>query len=819
MKVLKFGGSSVGKSESIKRVVSIIENYYKAEIPIVVVSSAFQGVTNELILLSKKAVSRDNSYLAALHKLRIRHLNAVEELIAPNKQKSALDYTSELFDQLKSILEGVFLLKELTPRISDTILSFGERLSCGIIAETLNSQEIKCNFVNSTTLIKTDENFSHAKINFPITNKLIEDHFSKNKIIQIVTGFIGSTEHNEISTLGRGGSDYTASILASALKADEIEIWTDVNGIMTADPRRVTDAMSLNAVTYAEAMEMSHFGAKVIYPPTIQPALDKKIKVRIRNTFNPDFKGTVVVEKEPEIGFNAKGISSIDNVTLLNIEGTGMFGNELVTSRIFNALAKSKIKVLLLTQGSSGISISIAVNPQDGLAAAAVIKKEFRLEILDGEIEEVLTEENLSIIAVVGEDMRHTPGISGKVFRSLGKNGVNIIAIAQGSSELNISFVIKESELTKALNVLHDSLFLSEKKILNLFLLGPGLVGSALIQYIKEHKDYAHKELHTKFNLVGIANSKKMIFNSSGLNIEDWKNELETNGVDSNVEKFITEMKKLNMANTIFVDCTASNIAVPHYVSILNSSISIATPNKTANSGTLHDYKLLRQAAKRHNVQFRYGTNVGAALPVITTLQDLINCGEEIISVEGVFSGTLSYLFNSFTGDKKFSEIILEAKANGFTEPDPRDDLNGLDVARKLLILTREIGADLELSDISIENLVPEEARGKDINVEKFYEILKQHDENFSMRKKEAEKKGKVLRYIAKYGKGIAEVRLKEAGPEEAAYSLKGADNVFAIRTKNFFDQPLTISGRGAGATFTASGIYADILRISNYLS
>ncbi|MCB0744331.1 MAG: bifunctional aspartate kinase/homoserine dehydrogenase I, partial [Ignavibacteriae bacterium] len=749
--------------------------------------------------------------------LRLKHLEAFEILVTHSKKNSVQKHITDHFDELSDIIKGLYLLRELTPRILDNILSYGERLSAYIISEALKSRKIDCEYLNASKIIKTDNGFGNAHVNYDVTNSNIEKYFKTHLQTQIITGFIGSNEDGEITTLGRGGSDFTASIIGAALKAEEIEIWTDVDGILTADPRKVKEAIPLKAVTYQEAMEMSHFGAKVIYPPTMQPAFDKNIKIRIRNTFNPSFKGTIILEKQPKIKFSAKGISSVDNITLLRVSGSGLFGNEGITSRIFDVLAEEKIKSLLLTQGSSGLSICIAVPPQDGTRAKNAIEKELRLEIFDKRVREINAEKNLSIVAVVGEDMRHTPGISGKVFDALGKNGVNIIAIAQGSSELNISFVIKNEELSKALNVLHDSLFLAERKVYNIFLVGIGLVGKALLKYINDKKLFLKNERAIEIRVIGIANSKKMHFDLTGIEFDNWKESLENSKHKSDIEKYISEMQKLNLANSIFVDCTANETAVPHYENILKSNISITTPNKIANTKDLAFYKSLRATSQKKNVKFLYSTNVGAGLPIISTIKDLVNSGEKIIKIEGIFSGTLSYLFNSFVGATKFSDIVKTAKENGYTEPDPRDDLNGLDVARKLLILIREIGVDFELKDIEVENLVPLKAR-KVKTIDNFFKILEGADKVFDERKIKAEKNKSVLRYIAKYENGKATVNLLEVDQAHPFYNLKGNDNIVAITSQNYSTQPLIIRGRGAGAEFTASGIFADILRITNYL-
>ncbi|MEW6701997.1 MAG: bifunctional aspartate kinase/homoserine dehydrogenase I [Bacteroidota bacterium] len=837
MRVLKFGGSSVGTPERISGVIDILRDYADRGIEFSVVFSAFQGVTDKLIAVCNSALNHDESFKEDFRHLQKTHLEAVNFLIQNQQREFTNKKISELLNELEQILLGVYLVKELTKRTLDYAMSFGERLSCTIISDAMNARGFETEFLDSRLLVKTDNNFGSARVNFEATNSSIKKYFSEHKKIQIITGFIGSTENNETVTLGRGGSDYSASIFGAALDAEEIEIWTDVDGILTADPRKVPSAFSLNAVTYEEAMELSHFGAKVIHPPTMKPALDKKIKIRIKNTFNPSFEGTIITDKDLSGAFSVKGISSIDEITLLRITGSGMVGVVGIASRIFGALAKKKINVILITQASSEHSICLAVLPEHGQLSKKLIEGEFKWEIRDGMIDDVVVEPNMSIIAVVGEDMRHTPGISGKVFQALGKNGINIIAIAQGSSELNISLVIQKDYLKKALNVLHDSLFLSKQKTLNLFLVGTGLVGSAFLRLILDRNSYVAEHIHANLKVVGLANSKKMIFDENGIDLSnlpvrfasslptsrdrsghaDWQNNFNKSGLSSNVEQFILQMQQMNLPNSILVDCTANESVVRFYQKILESNISIVTPNKIANTQSYEQFITLRETAGRHNVQFRYGTNVGSALPLINTLKDLISSGDEIIKIEGVFSGTLSFIFNSLKEKDSFSEIVKTAKERGFTEPDPRDDLKGLDMARKLLILIRESGVKFELKDIEIEKLISPEAENA-ATTEEFFEKLREDDKRIIELKRKAAAKGCVLCYMAKYENGKAKLSLEEIDLNHPFYNLTDAENIVAFKTKNYWNRPLTIKGPGAGADFTAMGILSDILRISNYL-
>ncbi|RMD50795.1 MAG: aspartate kinase, partial [Ignavibacteria bacterium] len=582
MKVLKFGGSSVANAERIKSVVDILRNYHNDKVEFAVVFSALGGITDKLITLAKTASKGDKSYLSLYQNIRLIHYRTIEELFSGASHEKVKNEISLLLEELNQIIHGIFLLKDISRKSLDLVLSFGEKLSCTIISNSMNDAGIPSSVIFSDKLIVTNSDFGNAKVNFELTNKNIKNHFDGCNTVQVVTGFIASDENGNITTLGRGGSDYTAAILGAALNADEIEIWTDVNGIMTADPRKVKNAIPLKAVTYNEAMELSHFGAKVIHPPTMLPAMEKGIRIRIKNTFNPGFKGTIILNKEPRVKFNAKGISSIDKISMLRIEGSGLISNRNATSRIFDALSNNSIPLLFITQGSSGYSLCIGVAPEFGQKAKECIQEELKLERIEGMMNEIVLEDDLSLIAVVGEDMRATPGISGTIFNSLGKNGINIKAIAQGSSELNVSCVVKSDELRKALNVIHNAMFLSKSKVVNIFLAGPGLVGSALLNYINKKLKFLQNDLSTNFRLIGITNSKKMLFDLNGVDFNSWKERLSNEGIDTAADKFIDKIIELDLANSIFIDCTANDSFVNHYKKILKHNISIVTPNKIA---------------------------------------------------------------------------------------------------------------------------------------------------------------------------------------------------------------------------------------------
>jgi len=817
MKVLKFGGTSVGNADSISKVVDILLSYKKKKEAYTVVFSAMSGVTNLLVEAGKKASESDESYQKALKEIEKRHFDTIKKLLDIKTQSKVVANIRMLINELEDLLHGVFLLKELSPRTLDLVSSFGERMSSYIMAEYMLQSGIKCTYVDARSLIRTDDNFGNAKVNVKHTNQNIKEHFDAARDVQVLTGFIASTEKAETTTLGRGGSDYTASLVAAALSADCVEIWTDVNGVMTADPRAVKRTFTLPAISYVEAMELSHFGAKVIYPPTLQPAFNKKIPIWIKNTFNPEFEGTLISEKTKANDFLIKGISSIGNIALINLQGSGMVGVPGVSSRVFSALARKGVNVILITQASSEYSICFAVAPEDAEKARLLIEVEFEAEMASKKIEKVHVETDLSIVALIGENMKKTPGIAGRMFTALGKNGINVIAIAQGSSELNISVVIPKNDLSKALNALHEAFFLSDIKTLNLFAVGLGLIGSTLMQQIRKAAEYLLKEKSLKINVIAVSNSKKMLFNENGIDLKTCKDKLLKDGQDMDIEQFIREMKRLNLENSVFVDNTSSKDVIVHYEEILKSSISIVTPNKLANSGKYKDYEKLQRACQKYKARFLYETNVGAGLPVINTLRDLKYSGDKIIKIEGILSGTLSYIFNNFKPGARFVDIVKEAKERGFTEPDPRDDLNGMDVARKILILAREAGFDLEPSDVKVENILPEPCL-KAKSVDDFFAQLDKHNAVFEEQLLKAEKNKKVLRFIAKLENGKATVNLESVGPEHPFYSLSGSDNMISFTTERYKERPLVIKGPGAGAEVTAAGVFAEIISISNYL-
>jgi aspartokinase/homoserine dehydrogenase 1 len=819
MKVLKFGGTSVGTVESINQVIQILQENLNEGIKIAVVYSAMGGITNRLIEIGKLAAISDLAYLQLLKSVEDRHFAAVRGLIDVKNQSSAIAKVKGLLNELEDLLRGVFLIKELSARTNDFIVSFGERLSTTIVTEALKNRGLEAEYLDARKVIKTDDNFGYAEVITDLTNELVRKHFAQTNKLQCITGFIGSTIDGVTTTLGRGGSDYTGSIIGAALNATVIEIWTDVNGMLTSDPRKVKNAFTIPTITYAEAMELSHFGAKVIYPPSLTPAFQKNIPLKILNTFNHHHEGTLVSKTASIKEYSITGISSIDDIALVNAQGGGMMGVAGVSAKLFSILAANKISVILISQASSEHSICFAVDPKTAYGVKEILDEGFAAEITQGLVDNISIEQNLSVIAVVGEGMKSSTGISGKLFTVLGKNGINVVATAQGSSELNISVVIYKKDITKALNAIHETFFQVDGLTLNLYLVGAtGLIGSTLLRQIQEQKEYLKQRKNLNIRLVGITNTKKMLLNEGGISLENWKEELLENGEIANIGSFVSDVQDLNLPYSVFVDCTADKNIVQYYYSLLSSSVSIVTPNKVANSGRYEQYFLLQKAAQKHGVKFLYETNVGAGLPIINTLQGLITSGDKINKIEAVLSGTLAYIFNNFKVGDRFVDVVKEAKAKGYTEPDPRDDLSGQDVARKILILSREAGLKLEPEDVKIINLLNDACLNAP-SVEAFFEELEKDNDRFEKLLKDAEANDEVLRFVASLdSENNASIGLKTVGRSHPFFNLAGSENIISFTTERYKYNPLVVKGPGAGAEVTASGVFADIMSISSYL-
>ena len=810
MKVLKFGGTSVGSVASILSLQKIVEKEAKHQ-PIIVVVSALGGITDQLITTSQLALKGDESWRNEFDSIVARHHKMIDAIITdPHDRESLFNNVDSLFEQLQSIYYGVFLIHDLSHKTEDTIVSYGERLSSRIVATLIRGAK----WFDSRKFIKTEEKQGKRSLDSELTNKLVLDTFSDLPRISLVPGFIAQDrDSGDITNLGRGGSDYTASILAASLNAEVLEIWTDVDGFMTADPRVIKSAYTINELSYAEAMELCNFGAKVVYPPTIYPVCVKNIPIKVKNTFNPDGKGTIIKSHVENNQKPIKGLSSIKGTTVITVTGLSMVGVVGVNRRIFSSLANNGISVFLVSQAASENNTSIGVKDEDADNAVRVLNEEFRLEIEDGRMFPMHAESGLATVAIVGENMRRTPGISGKLFEVLGRSGISIIAIAQGASEMNISFVVKGTDLRKALNVLHDSLFLSEYKVLNLFICGVGTVGSMLIEQIKSQYEELKQSSNLKLKVVGIASSKNAIFNRDGLNLDNYREELKASE-PSNPEHLRDVILQMNIFNSVFVDCTASQDVAALYQSLLENNISVIAANKIAASGKYEDYYHLKQTAIQRGVKFRFETNVGAGLPIIGTINDLRNSGDKILKIEAVLSGTLNFIFNEIGAETPFSETVKRAKEQGYSEPDPRIDLSGKDVVRKLVILTREAGYKVEQEDVEKHLFVPNDYfQG---SVEDFWKRLPELDANFEQRREKLAEEGKRWRFVATMDHGKTNVALKEVDSSHPFYNLEGSNNIVLLTTDRYKEYPMQIQGYGAGASVTAAGVFANIMSIAN---
>lgn len=810
MKVLKFGGTSVGSVESILSLKAIVEKEAQKQ-PIIVVVSALGGITDKLIATSLLAQKGDEAWKDEFQAMVERHHKMIDTIITdPRKREQLFNIVDSLFEQLRSIYFGVYLIHDLSKKTQDAIVSYGERLSSNIVATLVQGAK----WYDSREFIKTVRKNHKNTLDSELTNRLVRRTFSDLQRISLVPGFISKDrDTDEITNLGRGGSDYTAAIIAAALDAEILEIWTDVDGFMTADPRVIKTAYTIKELSYIEAMELCNFGAKVVYPPTIYPVCVKNIPIRVKNTFNPDGEGSIIKQKVANNDKPIKGISSINGTTLITVAGLSMVGVIGVNRRIFTALADNGISVFMVSQASSENSTSIGVRDQDAKEAVDVLNGEFAKEIETGAMYPMHAENGLATIAVVGENMKNTPGIAGKLFGTLGRAGISMIACAQGAPQTNISFVVKSEHLRKALNAIHDSFFLSEYKVLNLFVCGVGTVGGQLLEQIHNQYEELKRTKRLKLNVVGIATSKKALFNSDGIDLANYR-ELLADANESNESKLRDAIIEMNCFNSVFVDCTASKEVAEIYQPLLEHNISVIAANKIAASSSYEKYARLKETALARGVFFRYETNVGAGLPIIGTINDLRNSGDVILKIEAVLSGTLNFIFNEISADVTLSEAVRRAKEQGYSEPDPRIDLSGKDVIRKLVILAREAGYKVEKTDVEAHLFIPDEFF--EGSIEEFWKNLPKLDADFEARRKQLDAEGKRWRFVATFDHGKLSVALKEVDRTHPFYNLQGSNNIVALTTERYREYPMLIQGYGAGASVTAAGVFANIMSIAN---
>ena len=809
MKVMKFGGTSVGSASAMLKVKEIVERSTENT---VVVVSAMGGITDRLIKTAVMASEGSTSYTDELQIIIEKHHTAIAELLGTSdRAKNVTEKVDAMLDELSNIYKGVYLIKDLSAKTKDTIVSYGERLSSTIISTVIDGAELK----DSRKIVKTTHYFNKHIVDFETTNELIRKAIDPTARITVMGGFISSDrDSDDVTNLGRGGSDYTAAIVAAALDASMLEIWTDVDGFMTADPRVINAAYVIDHLTFAEATELCNFGAKVVYPPTIFPVYHKNIPIRIKNTFNASAPGTLISNDHHSDDRSIKGISSINNTCLLTIQGLGMVGVIGVNHRIFRTLAQAGISVFFVSQAASENTTSIGVSVSDADKAVNELSREFAKEISQGEINGIRAEHGLATVAIVGENMKHTPGIAGRLFGTLGRNGINVIACAQGASETNISFVITLESLRKALNVIHDSFFLSEYQVLNIFVAGVGLVGSNLLDQIAKQKQKLADENSLKINVVGIANSHRMVIDREGIDLQTYRQQLAESEVESSSEKFMEAIIRTNIFNSVFVDCTASSEVARTYQQLLEANVSVVTANKIAASSAFEIYDRLKRTARHRGIKFLYETNVGAGLPIINTIGNLIKSGDRILRIEAVLSGTLNYIFNVMSAEVPFSRAVRMACEAGYAEPDPRVDLSGMDVLRKLVILSREAEYRIEQSDVVKQPIIPDEYL--EGSLDDFWSRLPELDADFEARRKQLVAKGLHWRYMAEFDNGKASVGLKEIEPSNLFYNLSGSNNVIAITTERYKEFPMLIQGYGAGASVTAAGVFADIIGIAN---